>query len=94
MLSETSHSFESDWLGRIHCVGKSETLLVIFKHCDYRVKNEGKWCCHFLFWVFVDDGFFTVFYEISTRQGDDPTGSCFYVDPAQSAIVHLAGAAP
>ena len=36
---------------------------------------------------------FTVFYEISTRQGDDPTGSCFYVDPAQSAIVHLAGAA-
>ena len=24
----------------------------------------------------------------------DPTGSCFYVDPAQSAIVHLAGAAP
>ena len=44
----------------------------------------------FFFGLMTD---FTVFYEISTRQGDDPTGSCFYVDPAQSAIVHLAGAA-
>ena len=46
------------------------------------------------FWLMTGfHGFLRDFNEAMAILGckRDPTGSCFYVDPAQSAIVHLAG---
>ena len=36
-------------------------------------------------------GFFMRFQQVPKEEYLDPTGCCFYVDPAHSAIVHLAG---